>query len=130
MDAKEKGLEPLAKLLFAQSEDAPIDPASEAEAFVDAEKGIVDAEKALSGARDIIAERVNEDREARARLRKLFEEKGELRSRVVRGKEKKGAKYKDYFDWNEPIATAPSHRVLAMRDPVRRRLCYFPRFNR
>ncbi|MBP8696156.1 MAG: RNA-binding transcriptional accessory protein [Syntrophobacterales bacterium] len=111
--AKEKGLEPLAAILFAQ--DAATDPAAEAAAFVDAGKGVVTAEDALAGARDIIAEWVNENQEARARMRGLFAAKGVLRSKVIADKEAEGAKFRDYFAWEEPVASAPSHRVLAMR---------------
>ena len=111
--AREKGLEPLAALLFAQ--DAATDPAAEAAAFVDAEKGVAAAEDALAGARDIIAEWVNENQEARAKLRELFASKGVFRSRVIADREAEGAKFRDYFAWEEPVATAPSHRVLAMR---------------
>ena len=67
------------------------------------------------GARDIIAEWVNEDERARTRMRTLFASKGMLRSKVVAGKEEEAAKFRDYFDWSEPAAKAPSHRVLALR---------------
>ncbi|MFA6412917.1 MAG: Tex family protein [Syntrophales bacterium] len=110
--AREKGLEPLALRIFAQEE---MDPEIEAAAFIDPEKGIESAEEALAGARDIIAEWVNEDQEARARMRALFFEKGVLRSRVIAGKEESGIKYKDYYEWEEGIVKAPSHRVLAIR---------------
>ena len=112
MVAREKGLEPLAQRLFGQEE---MDPLAEAAAFVDSEKGVDSAEDALAGARDIIAEWVNEDQEARARMRGLFNEKGVFRSKVIPEKEIEGIKYKDYFDWEEPVAKAPSHRILAMR---------------
>jgi len=110
--AREKGLEPLAELVIEQGD---IDPVVEAVAFVDPEKGVTDVEEALQGARDIIAEWVNEDEETRAHLRELFAAKATIKSRVVPGKEAEGAKYRDYFDWEEPIAAAPSHRVLAIR---------------
>jgi uncharacterized protein len=113
MIAREKGLEPFARRLFAQ--EAGIDPAAEALAFVDKEKGIETSEDALAGARDIIAEWVNEDQLARARMRELYNAKGQFRTKVVTGKEEEGIKYKDYFDWQEPISAAPSHRILAMR---------------
>jgi uncharacterized protein len=112
MVAREKGLEPLAQRLFSQED---MDPVAEAAAFVDSEKGVESAEDALAGARDIIAEWVNEDQEARARMRSLFAEKGVFRAKVVPEKEVEGIKYKDYFDWEEPVAKAPSHRILAMR---------------
>ena len=111
--AKEKGLEPLAELVFAQ--DPATDPVAEAGAFVDEEKGVASAEEALAGAKDIMAEWVNEDQETRARMRELFSRKGAFRSKVAPGKEEEGQKYKDYFDWEEPVSKAPSHRILAMR---------------
>lgn len=111
--AREKGLEPLAALLLEQ--DTRTDPESEAGAYVDKEKGVESVEEALSGARDIIAEQVNEDAEARERMRSLFMKKGFFRVRVVEGMEGQGAKYRDYFELDEPVASAPSHRILAMR---------------
>ena len=111
--AKEKGLEPLAKILFDQQEDT--DPISEAAAFVDPDKGVESTDEALAGARDIVAEWVNEDQEARSRMRALYAEKGVFRTKVITGRETEGAKYQDYFDCEEPVATAPSHRILAMR---------------
>jgi uncharacterized protein len=111
--ACEKGLEPLAELIFAQ--DPTTDPLLQAQAFVSEEKGIASVEEALAGAGDIIAEWANEDQEARARLRELFQKHGVLRSQVVPGKETEGIKYEDYFKWEEPVAKAPSHRILAMR---------------
>jgi len=110
--AKEKGLEPLAQRLFAQED---MDPLAEAAAFVDPEKGVDSAEDALAGARDIIAEWVNEDQTARARMRDLYSSKAVFKSKVIPEKEAEGIKYKDYFDWEEPVSTAPSHRILAMR---------------
>jgi uncharacterized protein len=111
--AKEKGLEPLADLL--QTQEPTLRPDAEAAKFVNAEKGVESIDDALAGARDIIAERVSEDATARELMRKLFFEKGTIRSRVIKGKETEGAKFKDYFEWGEPLAAAPSHRVLAMR---------------
>ncbi len=110
--AKERGLEPLAQLIFAQGE---IDPLAEASTFVDPEKGVTSPEEALAGARDIIAEWVNEDQTARARMREFYSSKALFKSKVIREKATEGIKYKDYFDWEEPVSTAPSHRVLAMR---------------
>jgi len=110
--AKEKGLEPLAQLLFAQKY---MDPLAEAAAFVDPEKGVDSAEDALAGACDIIAEWVNEDQTARARMRDFYSSKAVFKSKVIPEKEAEGIKYKDYFDWEEPVNTAPSHRILAMR---------------
>jgi len=110
--AKEKGLEPLALKIFEQAE---MDVEVEAAAFIDAEKGVATAEEALAGARDIIAEWVSEDQTARERMRALFSAKGIMRSEVIKGKEEEGVKYKDYYEWEEPVAKAPSHRVLAIR---------------
>jgi len=110
--AKEKGLEPLAQRLFAQDD---MDPLTEAAAFVDPEKGVDSAEDALAGARDIIAEWVNEDQTARAKMRDFYSSKAVFKSKVIPEKETEGTKYKDYFDWEEPVNTAPSHRILAMR---------------
>jgi protein Tex len=111
--AKEKGLEPLAKLIFAQEDET--DPVKEASAYLDPEKGVEKAEDALAGSRDIIAEWVNEDQGARKKMRALYAQKGVFRSRVIPGKEEEGAKFKDYFDWEERVPEVPSHRVLAMR---------------
>ena len=110
--AKEKGLEPLAQRLFTQED---MDPLAEAAAFVDPEKGVDSAEDALAGARDIIAEWVNEDQTARARVRDFYSSKAVFKSKVILEKEAEGIKYKDYFDWEEPVNRAPSHRILAMR---------------
>ena len=109
--AREKGLEPLADWLWAQETG---DPEAQAGAFVNAEKGVESAEDALAGARDILAERISEDPEARAKLRAIFAEQGILQSKVVKDKEEAGAKFRDYFEWSEPVAKAPSHRILAM----------------
>jgi protein Tex len=111
--AKEKGLEPLSEIIFKQ--DASTDPMAEAMAFVDVEKGVNNADEALAGARDIIAEMITENQEARERMRALYFEKGVFSVKVVAGKETEGSKYKDYFEWEEPVAAAPSHRILAMR---------------
>jgi uncharacterized protein len=110
--AKEKGLEPLARVLFAQDD---IDPLAEAAVFVDPEKGVDSPEDALAGARDIIAEWVNEDQTARVRMRDFYSSKAVFKSKVLPEKEAEGIKYKDYFDWEEPVSTAPSHRILALR---------------
>ncbi|MBW2429707.1 MAG: RNA-binding transcriptional accessory protein [Deltaproteobacteria bacterium] len=112
MVAREKGLEPLARLLFDQ---CGTDPQTAAKDFVDSEKAVKTIAEALAGARDIIAEFINEDQAARAKLRKLFFSRAIIHSRVAAGKAAQGAKYRDYFDWQEAAATAPSHRILAMR---------------
>jgi uncharacterized protein len=123
--AKEKGLEPLADLLFAQ--DPATDVTAAATAYVGREyvaddgknqkSQIVSIDEALAGARDIIAERVSDDKDARARLRAVFQKDAVVSSKVMPGKETdaEAAKFRDYFDWAEPLAKAPSHRVLAMR---------------
>jgi uncharacterized protein len=110
--AKEKGLEPLAWALLEQNGG---DPEALAGGYVDPDKEVVSIEDALAGARDIIAEQVNEDSEARAEMRRLYQETAAFVSRVATGKEAEGAKFRDYFDWAEPAKNAPSHRVLAMR---------------
>lgn len=110
--AREKGLEPLAEQIFEQNS---IDLGAEAEKFVAAEKEVNSTEEALQGARDIIAEWINEKAELREKMRKLFLDEGVFSSKVLPGKEEEAIKYKDYFEWSEPIKTAPSHRVLAMR---------------
>jgi uncharacterized protein len=110
--AKEKGLEPLATRIFAQH---PLDIQSEASKYLDSEKEVATLEEALQGARDIIAEWISENANVRGKMRTLFLQEGVFASRVIAGKEAEAAKYKDYFDWSEPIKTAPSHRVLAMR---------------
>lgn len=111
--AKEKGLEPLADVLFKGQ--GTVDPLAEAKAFVDAAKGVVSVEEALGGARDILAERVSDDAAAREKLRALSASKGVVRAKVLADKEEAGAKFKDYFDWSEPLNKVPSHRLLAMR---------------
>ncbi len=123
--AREKGLEPLADLVFAQ--ETTTDPVAAAQAYVGREyvaddgknqtSKIASVEEALAGARDIIAERVSDDKDARARLRAVFQKDAVVSTKVMLGKEKDGeaAKFKDYFEWSEPLAKAPSHRVLAMR---------------
>ena len=110
--AREKGLQPLADLLLEQKR---IDVEGEAAKYIDEEKGVKSLEEALAGARDIIAEFVSENADVRTKMRSLFIEKGTFQSKVIEGKEQEGIKYKDYFDWAEPIKSAPSHRILAMR---------------
>ena len=112
MVARERGLEPLAAKLFEQGD---INPEAEAFAFVDPEKGVEKIDDALSGARDIIAEWINEDVGVRAALRELFAKKAIIYSKIAKNKEEEGAKFRDYFDWEEPVDKAPSHRVLAIR---------------
>jgi uncharacterized protein len=121
--AKEKGLEPLAELLWVQ--DPGTDVAAAAAAYVGREftlddgkqtKGRIESEEdALAGARDILAERISDTPLAREKLRTVYREQSVASSKVLFGKEAEGAKFKDYFDWSEPLAQAPSHRLLAMR---------------
>lgn len=110
--AREKGLELLAEKLFVQDN---MDIAAVASAFVSEEKGVATIEEALAGARDIIAEWVNEDATARSKMRELFWDKGVIVSKVLPDKEEAGIKYKDYYDWSEAVSSTPSHRILAMR---------------
>lgn len=110
--AREKGMQPLADLVLEQKK---IDLELEAAKYIDEEKGVNSVEEALAGARDIIAEHISENAEVRTKMRALFLEKGTFQSKVITGKEEEGIKYKDYFDWTEPLKSAPSHRVLAMR---------------
>ncbi|NVJ85293.1 MAG: RNA-binding transcriptional accessory protein [Algoriphagus sp.] len=110
--AREKGLEPLAELIFKQES---VDLDSLATDYINPEKEVASVEEALHGARDIIAEWINEHAGLREKMRQLFLKEGSFRSRVIPGKEQEAIKYKDYFDWSEPIHSAPSHRVLAMR---------------
>ena len=107
--ARENGLEPLAIILLAQND---IDLIETATVFIN--EKIVDTDAALQGARDIIAEIINEDAIVRAKLRNLFEKEATLQSKIVTDKETEGIKYKDYFDFAEPISKAPSHRILAV----------------
>lgn len=111
--AREAGLEPLAKLLW---EDPLRDPETEAEAFVNADKGVADVRAALDGARDILAEIFYENADMLEELREFLWKKAYLVSKVVPEKETDpaAAKYSDYFDYDEPIETVPSHRVLAV----------------
>jgi protein Tex len=110
--AREKGLEPLALLLFSQNK---IDVFAEAALYISEEKEVKTADEAIAGAKDIIAEMINENKEARTKIRSLFLNTALISSKVITGKETEGIKYKDYFDWKEPIKKVPSHRLLAMR---------------
>lgn len=107
--ARENGLEPLATLLLAQ---ANADVEAAAAGFVNEKVSSVD--EALQGARDIVAEMANEDATVRTQLRRLFETEGLLISKVLTGKETEAAKFKDYFDYREPISKVPAHRALAV----------------
>jgi len=107
--ARENGLEPLAVLLLEQK---GIDAKEAAQTFIN--DNVKTPEEALQGARDIIAEMVNEEAGVRARMRKLFEDTATVQSKVLGDMEEKGAKYKDYFDFSEPVGKIPSHRILAV----------------
>ena len=113
MIAKEKGLEPLAQSLWAQ--DAHMNVSEEAAKYLHADKGVETKEGALAGARDIMAEWVNEDQHARASMRTSYIEQGLFKTTGMRGKDLQASKYRDYAEWEEPVSTAPSHRILAMR---------------
>ena len=107
--AREKGLEPLALWLF---KEYPEDPFLQAERYV--KNGVKDAEEALQGARDIVAEMINENAEVRERLRNLFQKRSVFQSKLVKAKEAEAQNYRDYFAFDEPLQRCPSHRVLAM----------------
>ncbi|MEI7500043.1 MAG: Tex family protein [Bacteroidota bacterium] len=109
--AREKGLGPLADLIFSQRYD---DIEHRAEKFVDPEKGVNTVEEAIQGASDIIAETINEDAYARKRIRQLFEKESIISSKVMKGKDQEGINFEMYFDYHEPLNRSPSHRVLAM----------------
>ena len=119
--AKEKGLEPLADWITENQTNANADPAKEAASYINTEapdeQKVNGAVEALAGARDIIAERVSDAAEARAAIRKLIAVQGQVSSKVMFGKseDKDAAKFRDYFDWNEPLKSIPSHRLLAIR---------------
>ncbi|MFZ1808258.1 MAG: Tex family protein [Cyclobacteriaceae bacterium] len=112
--AKEKGLEPLATLLFGQGN---VDLDRVLATYINTELGVTNEEDALAGARDIIAEWISENQEARQNVRELFWKEGTIQASVVKSKASsdEAQKFKDYFDWKEPISKTPSHRLLAMR---------------
>ena len=109
--AKEAGLEPLSELLLKEPQN---DPKKVAKTFVDAEKGVTDVAAALEGARAILVERFDEDADLIGELREEMWSKARMVSSVRRGKKTEGEKFKDYFDWSEPLHKMPSHRILAM----------------
>ncbi|WP_166020464.1 Tex family protein [Streptomyces chilikensis] len=109
--AREAGLEPLAEGLLA---DPSVEPLAAAAAFVDADRGVADPQAALDGARAVLTERFAEDADLIGELRERMWTRGRLVSRVREGKEEAGAKFADYFDFAEPFAALPSHRVLAL----------------
>ena len=108
--ARQRGLEPLANLLMLQRETNLM---ARARTFINSE--VKDEEEALKGARDIIAERVNEDERARNQVRNQFSRTAFITSKVVKGKEEEGQKFRDYFDFSEPLKRCTSHRLLALR---------------
>lgn len=108
--AKSRGLEPLAKIIMRQIER---DPETKAIAFVKGEVGSVD--EALQGAKDIIAEWINENEQTRERVRKCFQHEAMISSKLIKSKEKEAEKYQNYFDLTEPLRRCSSHRLLAMR---------------
>ena len=108
--ARQKGLEPLATILMMQRENNLI---ARVRTFIKGE--VKDEEDALKGARDIIAEQVSEDERSRNQLRNQFSRQAIISSKVVKGKEEEAAKYKDYFDFSEPLKRCTSHRLLAIR---------------
>jgi uncharacterized protein len=112
--AKEKGLEPLALTIFEQGK---LDLETSAVTFINTELGVATVQEALEGARDIIAEWISENQEARKNVRELFWQEGLIHSTVIKSKAESddAQKFKDYFDWKEPIKKTPSHRLLAMR---------------
>ena len=109
--AKSRGLEPLAKIIMSQF---AMDLQEKAQRFVDPQKEVNTIEDALAGARDIIAEWINEHKDSRSRMRLLFTRDAVISSKPVKGKELEGIKYQSWFDWHEPLSKAPSHRVLAL----------------
>lgn len=111
--AKDRGLEPLAQSLWVQDPQLKVE--AEAQKFLNPERNVETVEDALAGARDIMAEWISEDQQARASMRKLYLEHGTFKTTGARGKDVQGSKYRDYAEWEEPVAKAPSHRVLAMR---------------
>ena len=108
--ARQKGLEPLATILMMQREN---NLSSRVRSFIKGE--VKDEEDALKGARDIIAEQVSEDERSRNQIRNQFSRQAIITSKVVKGKEEEAAKYKDYFDFSEPLKRCTSHRLLAIR---------------
>jgi len=118
--AREKGLEPLALWLLAEAKKPQPEAdekavARRAAGYVDPAKEVADPAEALAGARDIIAETMNENQVIRGALRNLYLREGVMESRLIKGKDTEGAKFRDYFEWAEPVRSAPGHRVLAMR---------------
>jgi uncharacterized protein len=114
--AREKGLEPLAERIWQQPLDG--DPFLDARHYLNAEKGVPDADSALAGARDIVAERMSEDAEVRARARALFTTEGQVRSEAVPKKTQQPTKFEQYYNFGEAVVAIPSHRFLAIQRGV------------
>lgn len=110
--ARERGLEPMALWLMLQTGEPVMRKAT---LYINKEKGVETAEDVVKGAMDIIAEQVSEDERARKNIRQLFRRTAIITSRVVKGKEEEGQKFRDYFDFHEPLNRCSSHRLLAMR---------------
>src|SRR6478609_2411582 len=112
--AKEKGLEPLALSLFEQNK---LDVEKVAASYINKELGVASEQEALEGARDIMAEWISENQEARKNIREIFWKDGVIEASVIKSKaeSEEAQKFKDYFEWKEPIKKTPSHRLLAMR---------------
>ena len=109
--ARQRGLQPLAEILLRQNET---NPEAAARPFINPDKEITNTDDALAGARDILAEKINEDLGARTSLRQLFKHESEIRALVIKGKEEEGKKFRDYFDWHEKSARIAGHRLLAL----------------
>ncbi len=109
--ARERGLESLALRLWGQGD---FDVTRAADEYINPQAGVENAKEALSGARDIIAEWVSEDATARREIRELFWSQDAISAKVASGQDAEATKYRDYFDWQEAVARAPSHRILAM----------------
>ena len=107
--ARQKGLEPLAITLMMQRENNPEEKAAQ---FL--KNGLKDIDEAIKGAQDIVAEMVNEDEQARNTVRNLFGRQAVISSKVIKGKEEEAIKYRDYFDFSEPLKRCSSHRLLAI----------------
>jgi Transcriptional accessory protein len=114
MIARERGLEPLAELLWA-GKHTSAQLQDEGAAFVDAAKDVPDVDHALAGARDILAERIADDAAVRGQVRDLTRAEGVIKSRVATAKKGEVSKFQDYYEFSQPLKDLPSHRMLAMR---------------
>lgn len=111
--AREKGLEPLSEFIMKQTPGMKVKP--EARKFIDKDKGVEDEDDALQGAMDIIAEQISVDEKARGLVRGCYRREARITSRLVRGREADAQKFRDWFDFSEPLSRCASHRLLAMR---------------